>query len=57
MRRVLADIQDGSFAREWIAENDEGRRRFLQDRESANNHQIEDIGRELRGMMPWMDPK
>ena len=57
MRRVLADIQDGSFAREWIAENDEGRRRFLQDREAANNHQIEDIGKELRGMMPWMNPK
>ena len=57
MRRVLADIQDGSFAKEWIAENDEGRRRFLQDREDANNHQIEDIGKELRAMMPWMNPK
>jgi ketol-acid reductoisomerase len=57
MKEVLARIQDGSFAREWIAENDEGRRRFLQDREAANNHQIEDIGKELRGMMPWMNPK
>ena len=57
MRRVLADIQNGSFAREWIAENDEGRRRFLQERQMANDHQIEDIGRTLRGMMPWMDPK
>ena len=56
MRRILKDIQDGSFAREWMAENDEGRKRFLQLREEANDHQIEDVGRELRRMMPWMNP-
>jgi ketol-acid reductoisomerase len=56
MRRILRDIQDGSFAREWMAENDEGRRRFLQMREEANDHQIEDVGKQLRRMMPWMNP-
>ncbi len=56
MRRTLRDIQDGTFAREWMAENDEGRKRFLQMREEANEHQIEDVGKELRRMMPWMNP-
>ena len=57
MRKVLADIQDGSFAREWIAENDEGRKRFLPLREAAQHSQIEEVGKRLRAMMPWMDPK
>ncbi len=57
MRAVLKEIQDGTFAREWIAENDEGRKRFTALREEAQHSQIEDIGKELRSMMPWMDPK
>ena len=57
MRAVLKEIQDGTFAREWIAENDEGRKRFAPLREAAQHSQIEDIGKELRAMMPWMDPK
>ena len=57
MRTVLREIQDGTFAREWIAENDEGRKRFTALREEAQHSQIEDIGKELRSMMPWMDPK
>ena len=57
MRKVLADIQDGSFAKEWIAENDEGRKRFLPLREEAQPSQIEEVGKRLRSMMPWMDPK
>ena len=56
MRGILRDIQDGSFAREWMAENDEGRKRFLQLREDGSEHQIEEVGRELRRMMPWMNP-
>ena len=56
MRQILKDIQDGSFAKEWMAENDEGRQRFLQLRTDANEHQIETVGRELRRMMPWMNP-
>lgn len=57
MRAVLKDIQDGTFAKEWIAENDEGRKRFSHMRESANLHQIEEVGYRLRQMMPWMNPK
>ena len=57
MRAILRDIQDGTFAKEWMAENDEGRVRFLQLRKDANEHQIEEVGKELRRMMPWMDPK
>ena len=56
MRSILRDIQDGTFAREWIAENDEGRKRFLQARREAEEHPIEAVGRELRRMMPWMKP-
>jgi len=57
MRAILKEIQDGSFAREWIAENDEGRPRFNPLREQARSSQIEDVGKKLRSMMPWMDPK
>jgi len=57
MRKVLAEIQDGTFAKEWIAENDEGRKRFLPLREQAQTSQIEEVGKRLRSMMPWMDPK
>ena len=57
MRAVLREIQDGTFAREWIAENDEGRKRFTALREEAQHSQIEDIGKQLRSMMPWMNPK
>ena len=57
MRKILRDIQDGSFAKEWIAENDEGRPRFGPLRETARTSQIQDVGRQLRSMMPWLDPK
>jgi ketol-acid reductoisomerase len=54
MRRVLDAIQDGSFAREWIAENDEGRPRFNRLRQENAGHQVEKVGKELRGLMPWL---
>ena len=54
MQQVLSEIQDGSFAREWIAENDEGRPRFKLLREENSGHPIEKVGKELRGMMPWL---
>ena len=57
MRAVLQEIQDGTFAREWITENHEGRPRFGPMREAAQTAPIENIGKELRAMMPWMDPK
>ena len=54
MQKILADIQDGSFAREWIAENDEGRPRFNRLREENAGHPIEKVGKELRGMMTFL---
>ena len=55
MKDVLKSIQDGSFAREWIAENDEGRARFKQLRKSNAQHPIEVVGKELRGMMSFLN--
>jgi len=54
MKVVLEEIQNGSFAREWIAENDEGRPRFNKLREEDANHQIEQVGKSLRGMMGFL---
>ncbi len=55
MRKILADIQSGAFAREWIAENDEGLHRFKQQRKENAEHPIESVGKELRDMMPWLE--
>lgn len=54
MRRVLAEIRDGTFAREWISENDEGRPRFERLRKENAGHPIEGVGKELRGMMSFL---
>ena len=54
MQKILVDIQDGSFAREWIAENDEGRPRFDRLRRENAQHPIEKVGKELRGMMSFL---
>jgi ketol-acid reductoisomerase len=55
MRRLLDDIQSGEFAREWIAENRAGAENFQRMREEASGHQVEQVGRELRAMMPWIE--
>jgi ketol-acid reductoisomerase len=55
MRKILADIQSGDFAREWIAENRAGGENFQRLREEGAGHQIERVGGELRGMMAWID--
>ena len=55
MRDILADIQSGDFAREWVAENQAGQENFQRLREVGKNHQIEREGRELRSMMDWID--
>jgi ketol-acid reductoisomerase len=55
MRRILGEVRDGSFAREWIAEDDAGRPNFTKWREQAAHHPIEEVGRKLRGMMSWVD--
>jgi ketol-acid reductoisomerase len=57
MRKILADIQSGEFAKEWIAENRAGGESFQRMRDEAAGHQIEQVGGELRGMMPWIDDK
>lgn len=54
MAHILKEVQDGTFAKEWIAENDEGRKRFLRMREEESNHPIEQVGKRLREMMPWL---
>jgi ketol-acid reductoisomerase len=55
MRKVLADIRSGDFAREWIAENRAGQENFQRLREEQRQHQIEREGRELRSTMEWID--
>src|SRR3954447_886435 len=55
MRQILADIQSGEFAREWIAENRAGAENFQHLREDAAGHQVEQVGSELRKMMPWIE--
>ena len=54
MRKILDEIQQGSFAEEWIAESRSGRKRFNELREAGRTHQIEQVGEELRAMMPWI---
>jgi ketol-acid reductoisomerase len=55
MKEILAEIQSGDFAREWIAENKAGQENFQRMRAEQKNHQIEREGRELRSMMDWID--
>ena len=57
MRELLSNIRDGSFAREWIAENDSGLPRFKRTRSAETDHRIEDVGRSLRRMMPFVNAK
>ena len=54
MKRILEEIQDGTFAREWIAENDEGRPRFNVLRQRDADHPIEQVGKTLREMMGFL---
>jgi ketol-acid reductoisomerase len=54
MKKILTEIQSGEFAKEWIAENENGRPNFNKMRESAAAHPIEQVGAQLRSMMPWI---
>jgi ketol-acid reductoisomerase len=56
MKDVLADIQSGSFAQRWIDEYDSGGEQFKRFRERDRDHQIEQVGAELRSKMPFLDP-
>jgi ketol-acid reductoisomerase len=53
MRRILEEIQNGSFAKEWLAENRAGRPEFERLRQADRDHEIERVGKVLRAMMPW----
>jgi ketol-acid reductoisomerase len=57
MRKILADVQSGEFAREWIAENQAGGENFDRMREEAADHPVEKVGSKLRSMMPWIADK
>ncbi|HEY4383873.1 MAG TPA: ketol-acid reductoisomerase [Ktedonobacteraceae bacterium] len=56
MRQVLREIQDGTFATNWIQENLAGRPSFLAMRRRNAEHQIESVGKDLRAMMSWLNP-
>jgi ketol-acid reductoisomerase len=55
MQRILDEIQSGQFAKEWITEADSGFPNFRRLRSQARTSRIEDVGRELRRMMPWLE--
>ena len=54
MKEVLADIQSGKFTKDWMKENENGQKNFLQMRKDLANHPIEKVGEELRALMPWI---
>ncbi|HHE54338.1 MAG TPA: ketol-acid reductoisomerase [Caldithrix abyssi] len=57
MREILKEVQDGSFAKEWIEENDKGQPTLKKLRQEYSNHLIEKVGKQLRSMMPWLKDK
>jgi ketol-acid reductoisomerase len=54
MKKVLKQIQNGKFAKEWIEENKKGGKKFAKLREAAKQHPIEKVGEQLRAMMSWL---
>ena len=57
MKQILSEVQSGKFSNEWIEENKKGRTVFNKLRQDEDSHPIEEIGRRLRKMMPWMEEK
>src|SRR5205823_6118157 len=55
MKRILGEIQDGTFAREWVGEDEAGRPNFRRLAEAGEQHPIEETGRKLRSLMSWVD--
>jgi ketol-acid reductoisomerase len=55
MKKILGEIQDGTFAREWVAEDDNGRPNYTKWAEEGAHHPIEVVGAKLRPMMAWID--
>jgi ketol-acid reductoisomerase len=54
MKQILADIQSGKFANEWIGEYHAGMKNFKKMRADAEQHPVEEVGRKLRALMPWL---
>ena len=54
MKKILSEVKDGSFAKEWIAENEKGCPKFKSLREKEKRHLIEKVGKELRSMMSFI---
>ncbi len=57
MKRILEEIQSGQFARDWILENKANAPAFKATRRRERNHPIEEVGRKLRRLMPWINSK
>ncbi len=55
MKKILAEIQNGEFAKEWLSENQIGRPRFNAIARRDAEHPVEEVGKRLRGMMSWID--
>jgi ketol-acid reductoisomerase len=55
MRKLLDEIQNGAFAKEWVAEDEAGRPNFTRSQKQGEEHPIEEVGRKLRGLMSWVD--
>jgi len=56
MKKLLAEIQDGSFAKKWIKENEDGRPTFNARRKAEQTQLLEEVGGKLRAMMPFLNP-
>ena len=56
MRKMLAEMQDGTYAKNWIAENEKGRPWFNATRAAEQTQQLEEVGAKLRAMMPFLNP-
>jgi ketol-acid reductoisomerase len=56
MKTVLDEVRNGTYARQWIAENEQGRPWFNQARNAEQTHPIERVGARLRAMMPFLQP-
>ena len=54
MKKILGEIQDGTFAQEWVAEDDNGRPNFTKLQREGQEHPIEQVGEKLRGLMSWV---
>jgi ketol-acid reductoisomerase len=54
MKKILKEIQSGKFAKEWVAESEAGRPNFTSLQEAGRKHQIEEVGAQLRSMMPFL---